>query len=172
MRPPGWIVKGGELTVRDSAVAKSALKIYHEPPLRGGSESTMGVYGQFEIEITDFKEDPASDAACEIFFDIRGPVNFYEMAVVLFEEDFMVRYFRIPWYKDLPTEERRIWKEKRPLFIRWALMKAEEKIRKQIQDVKISVHFEGDAAWAEKVEQGLLRPSSEERSPNLFILKL
>lgn len=132
----------------------------------------MGIFGTFEIEITDHKNDPANDAAYEIFFDVRGPLDFYEMAVVLFEEDFMVQYFKIPWHKNLPKEEKRLIEEKRPLFERWALMKVEEKIKKQIKDVKLNISYDKDAAWAEKVEKEILKPSSEPRGRHLFVLKL
>lgn len=132
----------------------------------------MGVFGTFEIEITDFKNDPVNDAAYEIFFDIRGPIDFYEMAVVLFEEDFMIQYFKIRWNKNLPEEEKRILREKHDLFIRWALMKVEEKIKKENKDGKLHVSYENDAIWAEKVEKGILKPASELQRPQLFLLKL
>lgn len=140
--------------------------------IRSGSAGFMGVFGTFEIEITDYKNDPANDAAYEIFFDVRGPLDFYEMTVVLFEEDFLIQYFKIPWHKNLPNEEKRILEEKRPLFIRWAVMKIEEKIKKQLKDVKLSIGYDKDAAWAEKVEKGILKPASETRSETLFVLKL
>ncbi len=132
----------------------------------------MAVYGTFELEITDHKKDPVNDAAYEIFFDIRGPLDFYEMAVVLFEEDFMIQYFKIPWHKNLPKEEKRLIEEKRPLFELWAVMKVEEKIKKQIKDVKLAVGYEKEAVWAEKVEKEILKPLSVRQSENLFVLKL
>ncbi len=132
----------------------------------------MGVYGTFEIEITDFREDPPNDSAFEVIFDVRGPLNRYEMRLVYFTEDFLVRYFRIRWFKRLPQEEKKLLREKRPLFVRWAIMKLEEAIKKDSPDEKIGVDYESDAAWAEKVEKGILKPSSEAQSDTLFILKL
>lgn len=132
----------------------------------------MAIHGTFEIEVTDFKHDPANDAAYEIFFDVRGPMDFYELAVVLFEEDFLIQYFRIPWHKNLPAEEQRILKEKKTLFVLWGLVKVEEKIRRELKDVKLRIAYEQDAAWAEKVEKGLIKPASETRSEHLFLLKL
>ncbi len=132
----------------------------------------MGVYGTFELEITDFREDPPNDSAFEIIFDVRGPLNRCEMRLVYFTEEFLVRYFRVRWFKKLPQEEKKILHAKRALFVRWAVLKLEEAIKKDLKEEKIGVDYESDAAWAEKVEKGILKPASEAKSETLFILKL
>lgn len=132
----------------------------------------MAVFGTFEIEVTDFKEDPSVGAAFEIMFDVRGPGNFYELVFVLFEEDFMINYFKIPWHKDLPKEEKKLVHEKRDLFIKWAVMKVEEKIKKKLPEEKLFISYEKDSIWAEKVEKDILKQASEKSGEHLFILKL
>ena len=124
----------------------------------------------YEIEILDFKEDPANDCAFAVIMELRGTES-ADILSVYFTEEFFTGYFRIRWFKKLPQEETRIEREKKDLFIQWALMKAEDVLRNKETGPKIVIDYEKDAAWAEKVEKGILKPASERKHAHLFIYK-
>jgi hypothetical protein len=123
-----------------------------------------------EIEITDFKEDPGNDSALAVLCEVRRPGPLADLVCVYFSEDFFEKYFRIPWHKRLPAEEERILREKRDLFVRWALVKIEKALRDGLKEDKITVTYPEDAGWAEKVEKGLIKPHSEPHAPHVFRL--
>ena len=125
--------------------------------------------GRIELEITEFKEDPSNDAAFGIFVDVKGSGSRCETVRVYFNEDFFPRYFKIRWEKKLPQEEKRILHDKRDLFVRWALLKIEDYLKGRIQGETIWVDYEHDAAWAEKVDKGLIRPQSTPAGEHVFI---
>jgi len=121
------------------------------------------------IEITDFRENPNNDSAFAIYFDLKGPGNAYDSVVVYFTEYFFEAYFKIPWNRDLAEEEHRIVEKKRDLFVRWALMKVEQDLKANGRSEKITVDYEPDRIWAEKIEKGLLWPKSQAQGEHAFI---
>ncbi|HTL47154.1 MAG TPA: hypothetical protein VL688_03720 [Verrucomicrobiae bacterium] len=126
-------------------------------------------YGKLELEITEFREDPSGDAAFGVFVDVKGPGPECETVIVYFMEDFMNRYFKIRWNKNVIKEERRIEVEKRALFTDWALLKVEDYIKGKAPSEKIYVDFDTDGIWAEKVEKGLIKPQAQPKGEHVFV---
>lgn len=129
----------------------------------------MAKSGMIEIEITEFKEDPANGCEFMIFFGISRPDRSYDLTTVYFTEEFVQQYFRIPWFKNMPEEESRIVHEKRPLFVTWALVKLEQRLRTNAPLEKIILDYDEDGIWAEKVEKGLIKPASVKQKDTLFL---
>lgn len=129
----------------------------------------MVLWTRAEIEIVDFKQDPANDCAFAVLFDLRGPGNRYELVTVYFTETFLEKYFSIPWHKDLAKEEERLTREKRGLFIQWALAKIEQYLKGKIKEDKIFVDYSPDAPWAEKVEKGLIPVSVRKKEERVYL---
>lgn len=131
----------------------------------------MAAYGEIEIEITEYKEDPSNDCCFGIIFDIRGPGKKYEMVAVSFSEDFVERYFHIPWNKDLAEEERRLLRERRGLFVKWALVKTEQHLKGNVPEDKIRIDYTHDHIWAEKVEKDMIKPVSTPKDEQTFVYR-
>jgi hypothetical protein len=122
-----------------------------------------------EIIITDVLEDPADGSAFGVNFEVQGPGNRVAYVRVSFTDRFIQEYFRVPWMKDLAREEARIERDKRDLFIRWALAKVEEWLEAGAEGSKIVVDFERDEAWAKAFEEGKKGPSSVAKNEQRFI---
>lgn len=128
----------------------------------------MGIPETVEIEVAEFKSDPVNGAALLMVLDVKGPGTKYEMAAVYFSEDFIQKYFHIPWHKDLPKEEARIIHEKKELFIQWVLVKIEQRLKTNAPLEKIQIDYETEGIWAEKVEKGLIKPVSVRQSEKTY----
>lgn len=122
-----------------------------------------------EIILTDVLEDPADGSAFGVNFEVQGPGNRVAYVRVSFTDRFIQEYFRVPWMKDLACEETRIEREKRDLFIRWALAKVEGWVEAGAEGTKIVVDFERDGAWAKAFEEGKKGPSSVQKNDQRFI---
>lgn len=116
--------------------------------------------GAWEVKITEFLEDPRDDCALAVRFEVRGPNHEYEARAVYFEESFIEKYFKVPWFKDLSKESQRLRRQKRDLFFKWSLVKIERFLDGEYQDRKIIIGFDQDAEWAEKVQYGGIEPAS------------
>jgi hypothetical protein len=121
------------------------------------------------IEIVSFKPDPPNDSVLGISVEITGIVPKYEMIKIFFSEEFMREYFKIPWFKDLPKEQRRVLKENHALFSKWALVKVEERLRTRSHVEEIFIDYEPDAAWAEKVANDTIKLTLRKEKDNIYI---
>ena len=111
---------------------------------------------QVEIVLTDCIEDPSDDAAFAVRFEVKGPGNRFDIVRISFSEDFVEHFFKIRWNKNLSKEEHRIVKEKRELFVHWALVKVQQYLDFSMKESKFMLTYEKDAAWAEKIQKGLI----------------
>jgi hypothetical protein len=80
---------------------------------------------------------------------------------VYFSEDFLQKYFRYRWNEDPVKRTEGLIAERRDLFLKWAVGKAESKIRVEGRLGEDAVlDFETDGVWAMKVEQGAISAKS------------
>jgi len=126
---------------------------------------------QRTLEITGYKIDPPNDTALGIMIDVRGPFEEYSMLMVYFTEEFVREYFKIRWFKDLPKEEHKLFRDHRETFILWAIARVEVWIRKGGKEDKLFIDYEKDAAWAAKVEEGQIKLKSRKEKEDLYIFE-
>jgi hypothetical protein len=126
------------------------------------------------IRVVDFREDPVDDSAFGITFEILGPGNFVETVRVSFEDDFLKRYFKIPWYSDFACAEHGIIKKHKNLFIRWALVRIEMWLTRGAKEEERKMVLAGDRdlEWAKRVGEGTYKPASQPRGENEFVFQV
>lgn len=114
-----------------------------------------------EIRFADWRQSVKDDIAFIISMEVVGPGDRRNSVYVSFAEEFMERFFRVPWNKDLAREEDRIEKERHAFFVRLALMKTEEIVRGGFLREEVVVAGPADRDWAKQVQEGKLNPASE-----------
>lgn len=124
------------------------------------------------VEIVSFKPDPPNDSVLGISVEVTGVVPKYEMIKVFFSEEFLREYFKIPWFKDLPKEQKRVLKENHELFSKWALVKVEDRLRSRSKEEEIFIDYETDAAWAEKVQKDIIKLTLRREKENVYIYEV
>ena len=128
-----------------------------------------GRYDFIEIEITDFVEDPADDAAFGINFQINGPDSKVDYLRVSFTEEFVEDYFDMKWRDDLSKKGHEVFTRQRDFFIRLAVWRIEQWLRKGRREPNLQFHHGIDLEWARKIESGAIKPVSEEKSPRFYL---
>lgn len=123
---------------------------------------------KIEIVISDFIEDPVDDAAFAVAFQINGPGDRAEFLRVSFRDEFVERFFKVSWRQDLAKEEKRLFHEKRDLFILWALLKAESWLKTGRSQQNILIDADKDFRWAKQVQDGMIQPQSKRLSDHAF----
>lgn len=130
--------------------------------------------GYAVIRVTEIKEDPSDDSAYGITCDVLGPGDFVDTVRVSFTDNFIRRYYKIPWFKELAAEEHRFIKKDRDLFLKWALIKIEQWIRngEKEESKKMIITEEKDLEWTRMVAEGKGQPSSKSRGDQEYVLTL
>ncbi len=130
--------------------------------------------GYAVIRVLDVKEDPVDDSAYGVTCDVLGPGDFMETVRVSFTDNFIKRYYKVPWFKELASEEHKFIKKDRELFLKWALIKIEHWIRggEKEEAKKMVVSEEKDLEWTRMVAEGKAHPSSKLRAENEYVLTL
>lgn len=123
------------------------------------------------IRVLDFVEDPRDDAAFAITFEVVGPGKLQETLRVSFTDEFIKTYFNIPWFKDLPQEEKKLIHERQSLFVQWALVRIEAWLDSGAKEEnKLMVLTpDKDITWTKKIGAGTHRPASEPRGEREFV---
>lgn len=114
-----------------------------------------------DIFIRDYTEDPVDEGAFAINIEVQWPSPEVSYVRISFAEHFIEKLFRVSWHKDLGTEDKRLTKERREVFIQWGLLRLERWIEKHEDASKIMITYEADRLWAEQVLAKKIRAQSE-----------
>lgn len=125
-----------------------------------------------KISVIEFIEDPHDDCAYAIRFEASGPGKRFLAVRVSFSELFMKDYFKIPWNKDIVSEERRITKARRNDFLTWALVKVEMMVEKGSEKTILEIDSPDDLIWAQKVMGKKIVPKSQKLDEHHFSFKI
>lgn len=126
-----------------------------------------GVSRAWKIIFVDYIEQPRGGWAIMTRFEVISPDGSEKSIRPIFTEEFVDDYFRIPGDRNMSENRSAILKKKEDLFKRWSLVRIEECISGDCFEEEPKITRK-DFEWAEKIEKGLLQPSSEMQNDTTY----
>lgn len=114
-----------------------------------------------DIFIRDYTEDPVDEGAFALNVEVQWPSPEVSYVRLSFAERFIEKLFHIRWNQDLSTEDKRLTKERRDVFIQWGLFRLERWIESREAVSKVMLTYEADRLWAEQILTKKIKPQSE-----------
>lgn len=122
----------------------------------------------WKIKFVDYIEHPRGGWAVMFRFEVVSPKADGRSIRPIFTMEFVSDYFRIPGDQDIDKNRSKTIKEKEKLFKKWCIVKIEECINNDSLEEEPTITRK-DFEWTEKVEKGLLQPSSESQDGTTYI---
>jgi len=124
----------------------------------------------WSISFIDYDKEWIQPWGNKLRFEITSPDHRKIFTTVYFTTEFIDDYFHIPGDRNtnMRRERQEIKKDELELFKKWALVRIEEALANNTIEEKLEIsrkHFE----WAEKIEKGYLKPSSQQQNDNTYV---
>ena len=127
----------------------------------------------WQIKFVDYDVDWVQPWGNKLRFEITSPDRNRIFTIVYFTTEFVDDYFHVRGdrNRDIQRERQEIKKSKLPLFKKWSLVKIEESLRNTTIGDRLEI-FREDFQWAEKIEKGYLKPSSQQQNDDIYVYVL